>query len=263
MSQTLKSHYLQYDPEVRPFGFANSQAFTRALDDWMEAHLWSLQTCTQAFVLSAGGVEFLQLPPLYMMSFEVVCHMTPEWTTKERNPTHIFTIQQEGFMKISDWKNSHPTHVQFWEDAAPAEDGLLSMLMQEHHGSAFACLMCTQFNCDGVTLANTKNFPILHVRKPLPLDEPSLDIVHDVYSLCLDMITWGFALRTIEGGDAKTPVPGRYTRRDRKWVWAPLFTDWDEYSPTSNEYRDLHMALSRQRKTHLSPKQLLNALQAL
>lgn len=262
MAKATKCLDPKFDAEVRPFGFASSLVFTRALNDWMEAHMWSLQTCTQEYILKLGGVKFLKIPAIYMMSFYVVCRMTSDWTAGERNPSHTFAIRQQGIININDWNNGHPTHVQFWEGTA-SERELVSAFNERRYGSAFACLMTTQFKCEGVTMGNSMNFPILHVRKRLPLDEASLDIVEDVYTFVSEMINRGYVLRCIEGGNVKIPLPGRFERKAGKWDWKPLLTDWDEYSPTSKEYEGLHQVVGAQRKTLLSPKQLLSALQAL
>ncbi|OJT13479.1 hypothetical protein TRAPUB_9973 [Trametes pubescens] len=262
MSKATKNMDPLFELEVRPFGFANSLAFSRALNDWMEAHLWALQTCTQAYILKLGGVKFCKIPPIYMMNFDVVCRTTPRQTPAERNPALTFSLRAQGVIDIATWNTANPANADYWRGTDPEREQVAAF-MEQRCGSAFACVMCAVFKCDRVSMSNTLNFPILHVRKRLPLDEASLDILEDVLLLCCGTINKGFPLRCLESGTSKIPLPGRFARKAGKWVWEPLFADWDEYSPTSKEYEGLHAALSGNRKTQLSPKQLLSALLAL
>ncbi|OJT07279.1 hypothetical protein TRAPUB_1876 [Trametes pubescens] len=252
----------QSEAEVRPFGFANVVAFSRAINDWMASHMWALQTCAQVYILMLGGVKFLKIPPIYMMHFDVVCHTTPGMKPIERNPALAFSVRAQSTINIAEWSGSHPSNADYWR-GIEAEREQVAQLVEQRIGSAFACVMCALFMCDGVTMGNTLSFPVLHVRKRLPLGQASLDILEDVTALCRGTINGGFPLRCLEGGDSAIPLPGRFARKAGRWVWEPLFADWDEYSPTSKEYEGLHVALGGERKTQLSPKQLLGALLAM
>ncbi|EIW60864.1 uncharacterized protein TRAVEDRAFT_71120 [Trametes versicolor FP-101664 SS1] len=262
MSQGAKNMDPKSEAELHPFGFANFVAFSRAINDWMEAHMWALQTSAQVYILMLGGVKFLKIPPIYMTHFDVVCHTTPGLTPAERNPALAFSVRTQDVINIAEWIAFDPANADYWRGTDPEREQL-AQLMEQRIGSAFACVMCALFKCERITMANTLNFPILHVRKRLPLDKASMDILEDVLVLCRGTINSGFPLRSLEGGDSAIPLPGRFARKAGRWTWEPLFADWDEYSPTSKEYEGLHVALGGDRKTQLSPKQLLSALLAL
>ncbi|KAH9857598.1 hypothetical protein C2E23DRAFT_720185 [Lenzites betulinus] len=262
MSHATKHIDPLFEAEVRPFGFINSTAFSRALNDWAEAHSWALQTSTQAYILKLGGIKFLKNPPLFMVCYDSVCQTTPGMTLAQRNPATTFTLNSQSVYKIDEWTSSHPTNAQYWAETAPERE-MVAKSMEERCGSAFACTLCVVVKCVGVTMSNTMNFPFLHTRKRRPLDNALVDILEDVMVLCSATVNKGFPLRCLEGGDSKIPLPGKFLRRAGKWIWEPLFADWDQYSPTNKEYQAFTEALVFQRKTDLSPKQLLSAVLAL
>ncbi|KAI0648337.1 hypothetical protein C8Q79DRAFT_999710 [Trametes meyenii] len=257
MAKATKNVPPAFEAEVRYYGFPNTMAFSRAMNDWIEAHLWALQSSTQAFILRLGGIRFLKNPPVFMMSFDSACLTKPGQPASERNPATTFAVRKQGLIKIDEWNASHPTNAQFLEGTA-AERELLSVYMEERCGSAFACLMVAVFKCRNVTMSNTMNFPILHVRKRLPLDKASIAIVDDINTLCTGSINTGFPLRCVESQQSELPLPGRFVRKAGKWVWEALFADWDDYSATSQDYAALHPVLASL-ESGLSPKELLTA----
>ncbi|KAI0637450.1 hypothetical protein C8Q77DRAFT_1216160 [Trametes polyzona] len=250
-----------HDAEVRAFGFAGSLAFSRALNDWMNANFWAFQTSTQATILQLGGIDFLGVPPRYMMCFELTYRNTPGMAGVERNPALTFTSLRQCVMESERWLRN-PINMQYWDSSA-RERELFNAYMQHHCGRMYAGLICVVFKCSGITPCNMIYFPILHTHKPLPLDQRSLDILDDVDMLCSGTINTGFPLRCPEGSSSKIPLPGQFKRRAGKWMWEPLFDDWDDYSPTSKDYKDLHALIRTKRKTDLTPKQLLTELLAI
>ncbi|KAL7280743.1 hypothetical protein ACG7TL_005687 [Trametes sanguinea] len=250
----------EYDRQVRPYGFSNSLVFSKALSDWAEAHTWALQTCTQAFVLQLGGVKYIKIPSQYLMVYRLICRTKPGQSTAERNPATNFLAVTQGVTKIEDWTGTDSGNARLWAGTASEREQIAERMSGVLSGT-FACVMSALLKCDRISMGNLLNFPIMHVRKRLPLDQASLDIITDIITLCYRSMGQGFPLRCDNSG-GNIPLPGQFVRKAGKWVWEPFFEDWDDYSPTSPEYPALHSAIAAF-KTGMSPKQLIEAFMSL
>ncbi|KAI9059706.1 hypothetical protein FKP32DRAFT_1657160 [Trametes sanguinea] len=249
-----------YDVQVRPYGFANSLVFSKALGDWIEAHGWALQMATQAFVLQLGGVRFIKIPSQYLLVFRLVCRTKAGQSAAERNPATNFAALTQGVTKIDDWTSSNTANARMWEGTETEREQITERMSAILNGT-FACVMSALLKCDGVSMGNIVHFPLLHVRKRLPLDEASMDILTDIITLCYRSMGQGFPLQ-YGSRNRDIPLPGRFSRKAGKWVWEPFFEKWDDYNPNSPEYPALHSAIAAF-KTGMSPKQLIEAFRAL
>ncbi|KAI9059729.1 hypothetical protein FKP32DRAFT_1108173 [Trametes sanguinea] len=262
MRETNSTVEPEHEIQVRPYGFASSFAFAKAMGDWIEAHNVALQMSTQEFVLQHGDVDFADIPSRDLTAYRLVCRTQPGQSAAERNPATKFAARMQCLANIEEWKSLDAGNARAWEGALAGREQIAQRLSRVTVSTGTPpCVMSALLKCDGVTIGTVLHLPLIHVRRRIPLDRASRDILADIITLCYRSMDQGFPLQF--GSLARVmPLPGRFSRKAGKWLWEPFFADWDDYSPTSQEYPALHSAIAAF-KTGMSPKQLLEAFMSL
>ncbi|KAI0648348.1 hypothetical protein C8Q79DRAFT_925274 [Trametes meyenii] len=204
-----------------------------------------------------GGAKFLGNPSKYIVVYHLVCttsHGASDWVN--RNPATVFTF--EAFLPFSISLTTietsvalHPSNVKVWEEIAPQRE-TTNVEMARKLGSSFATVLLIQLGVKELDLVNMMWVPITHCIVPLPLS-PSVKIgAREVGEMCAWSIAAGCPLR-LTADSPTMPLPGRFVREKKTWIWEQFFVSWDEYSPTSKEYPQLHAVTSEVRSWAWSP----------
>lgn len=256
---------------IRALGYETKLAFICAQNDWIRAHNWAFKTYVQVSILLHGRVdpEYIKDPPDYLL----FCHLdhspTPIVSVRpaDRNPSETFTLRRTEplrYMKVDAFKVSDPLHAEAWEQLA-AEQELTAREARDRWKRAYVTTVPVIIVVEEVSQIRWMHVPVVRTHTPLPrLNIQQIAILEDVELLCRRSLTSGcsFPLRCLQGLDRSflgLPLPGRFVK-DKIWLWEPLFADWDEYSPASGQYEDLHAVLKDNPRTKLGAEELLLGL---
>ncbi|EJF62679.1 hypothetical protein DICSQDRAFT_169068 [Dichomitus squalens LYAD-421 SS1] len=206
-------------------GFATLQDLTQAFSDYLSAHEWALETVTKISTLLRFKFGRREQPDNAVLRFRF-SRSSPAGNPNG-NPACTFTFLRTEWLDETD-----PRKIDIL--TASRANGLAQFrrscppIVRSPDGAVLAL-----FTLDGSVHNSLQSFPwyrpdpggiaSLGSHLDLPLEE--------LTKICLRSLNTELPFRApSEGvGQLQLPVPGRYKRIRKQWVWEPLFTDWVDY----------------------------------
>lgn len=198
--------------------------FSQVLRDFIEAHSWAFRHYVKAQALLAGDLDHAN-GPTKLLEIRLRSLTT---RGSALNPAHAFELVASRWLTVAE-HTSDPDCARIWrenarmrEDAyncyrrAPRFAGLLPVLWTVEHMATWTVQVRAYFSPHPGILQNF-------------FEEQRNAIFIAAHTLCSSSINLGSALRCADGPGHIAALPGRYVRSNKRWLWEPLLTDWDQY----------------------------------
>lgn len=198
------------------------------LTDFLDAHSWTLLHYVKAEVMLVDrDPEYANMLPGKLLVFKLRSTVTQG---SSRNPVQTFKLLGYRWQTIEEY-TSEPSHARIWQETAPLREAFHK---NSSHNPRFVGVLPVRFVVENMVSFKTLLHPLFRQRPCSPeltriWEESRDDILTTARELFAKSINPGLALRYVEGQESSAVLPGRYVRRNRRWIWKPLFTDWDKY----------------------------------
>ncbi|KAI0737892.1 hypothetical protein C8Q80DRAFT_281317 [Daedaleopsis nitida] len=235
----LKCKQLQY---------GSHNAFAKNKEYFLRAHLWTIEVIAR-IAAHIHGTDRLVSDPQVL--FIVLKRLPGEARSRPVTPTDRLGVKSLHFHSLPDYL-SQPDNRRAWDSKTPQRQYMENQFAK-HGGPHFATILHTCLYVDDLpSLRRTICFPVYRwAETPVPSEL----MFRDAQSFCFASINDGFPLRCVLDLNPRIPLPGRFVRRDGCWTWEPLFSSWDEYSPSLGTHKALDDAFALF-KSELSPSGL-------
>lgn len=199
------------------------------LTDFLEAHSWTLLHYVKAEVMLIDrDPEYANMIPGKLLVFKLRPTVTQG---SSRNPAQTFKLLGYRWETIEEY-TSDPSHARIWQETAPLREAVHRNRCRTN--PQFVRVLPVRFVVENMVSFKILLYSLSHQRPCSPeltriWEESRDDILTTARELFVRSINSGLALRYVEEQESPAVLPGRYVRRNRRWIWEPLFTDWDEY----------------------------------
>ncbi|PIL30610.1 hypothetical protein GSI_07311 [Ganoderma sinense ZZ0214-1] len=231
-SESSNKRLLENAPCAAPgmlHGFRSVEELTQTFNDYTGSHRWALQTaviiCTFLRTNSSTNLQGYGVRPDNVVPRFWFARATGEASTS-RNPARTFAFtrmswyeacrpkQLEGFAAL------HASSVALFrrEDPDAPDATILALFTLE--GGVHSALECFSY------------FQRYQIKSAIPrtMQESLTAPLKDLARMCVASLNTPFPIHTMpEGEKPGLPVPGRYVRENKSWVWKPLFKNWEDY----------------------------------
>ncbi|TBU43779.1 hypothetical protein BD309DRAFT_1000886 [Dichomitus squalens] len=200
--------------------------FHQALKDFIEANHRAFQTFAKALALMQGDSASDSDEALSrMLEVDLLCSKN----SRQLNPTCSFVMSSYRWVTLDDFR-SEANNAEEW-----ARAGSLRELATERYkkNPEFKALRTIVFRVAAVGMYDLyfyaqyrRTLPILD---PAPQDIASLPaMVEDVFAITKASINADMAFKRVDDDTSDyLPLPGRFVRKHKSWVWEASFSSWD------------------------------------
>lgn len=211
-------------------GFRSADKFNQILSDFLEAHSWTLLHYVKAAVMLIDrDPEYANMIPGKLLVFMLRSTVTQG---SSRNPAQTFKLLGHRWETIEEY-TSDPSNARIWQETAPLREAVHT---NGYRNPQFVGVLPVRFVVENMVSFTGKTllYSLCRQRPCSPeltriWEESRDDIFTTAHELFVKSINSGLVLRYVEGQESPAVLPGRYIRRHRRWIWKPLFTDWDKY----------------------------------
>ncbi|KAH9915765.1 uncharacterized protein BXZ73DRAFT_106046 [Epithele typhae] len=267
-------------PAAAPGRDPNNSLLDR-LRSFTEAHEWALGAAAGAVALLTYGQDYGRHLETSLIRF-LLAHNPPAPGARRGNPVRAFKLLGIDTVDLAPGARSQPEKK---IKALPAGEAprMLRALREFRAGErgdlaradvAYAMygaegppapdqvlIVSTCFFVEGESQSLMRSFMRLGVPRVWPSSEgeggfdQARTAMEDLTRLCITSLNEGPCFRREISADAGLALPGTFQRREKAWVWRPLFTDWEEYEANPEKYGP--MAAFRDVRSGYSPKELM------
>ncbi|KAI1783175.1 hypothetical protein LXA43DRAFT_1067907 [Ganoderma leucocontextum] len=217
-------------------GFGSLDELTQTFHDYLSTHEWALEAALKVSTFLRYDFGRTQQPDHTVLRFRfnhtVLRFRFTRTTTKarSRNPARAFTFTDLSWHEACDAKRID-TFVAMRTSSLAAYRRVFS---DDGHPPPPDSTVLALFTLEGAVRSHDtlQCFPWY---QPLPggvgctEGERVRAPLKDLLQICTASLNTQFPLRNVRTAEMGVPVPGRYARVNRKWVWQPLFTSWVDY----------------------------------
>lgn len=234
---------------ARHYGYKDTVDFGQGLTEFVEANFWAFQKFARALAMSegSGGATDDLRGPVKILEIGLECARN----SRTLNPACRFVMGNHRWLSIDELKNDAElsARTDVWKHTAPLRkrmlervgkhplfNGLCMLVFHVHPIHISMVYYDAHFHPPpdsplGMSLQPGRNTAIPRSFKSLFLDDT---IAFTKASINADM-----ALQRTGDDTLQVPLPGRYVRKDRAWVWEVSFSNWEAFLEGGHTCREV------------------------